>query len=141
MKLLIICIISIRGLISCEKNVEKIIPGTWNEVEHKIDGAPVSTKGSITFNKDGTYTSDFSYPWQCLACDNTADEGTWSYLPDNERITLNSTKNQTIDCLGQQISYPSATRNMSVRAFDKKELKVSYLNVTCGEWVEITFHK
>ena len=126
-------------------NVSTDIIGTWEEAQHLIDGSntPSVVGKTISFFSNGTYTSEFTYPWHCEPCANSSDSGNWNYNGTDNTLTITSTKNQTEYCapLGMDATHDNQVQIMNVTSFSANEFKVQFLDVNCSQNVEITFHR
>lgn len=126
-------------------NVSTDIVGTWSEAQHLIDGGNSSSAigRTISFFSNGTYTSQFTYPWHCEPCANSTDSGVWSYNSTDSSITLTSTKNQTEYCpsVGMDATHDNQTQMMSISSYTTNEFIVEFIDVNCSQNVVITFHR
>lgn len=126
-------------------NISTDIVGTWSEAQHLIDGSNYSSAvgRTISFFSNGTYTSQFTYPWHCEPCSNSADSGVWSYNSADGKITLTSTKNQTEYCpsIGMDATHDNDTQIMNITSYTTNEFIVEFSDVNCSQNVAITFHR
>lgn len=124
-------------------NVAMDIVGTWSEAQHIIDGNSYGVGETISFFSNGTFTSQFTYPWHCQPGANSEDSGTWSYNGTSSTLTLISTKPQSVwnENAQQWTTYDYDTQIMNVTSFSSNEFIVEFGDVNCGQNVQITFHR